>query len=65
MCVHTCHWIVCTNCRKLAEEFGETKREALELAKEEGFVRKRVPNGSMWDFCPTCYEKYLAEEDDD
>ena len=45
-------------CNKEAES-GETKRESLQLAKAEGFRRVKVPNGTMWDFCPACYEKTM------
>lgn len=54
MSIHSYHYVRCTNCGKQSEEAGETKREALTHAKLDGFVRRRVENGSMWDFCSTC-----------
>ena len=40
---------------------ADTKREALSQAKNEGFKRVRVENGSMWDFCPACYNRYKTQ----
>lgn len=42
MCIRSSYRIYCTRCGQYASEAGETKREALALAKMEGFVRKRV-----------------------
>lgn len=51
----------CQRCWKWAGQ-EETKREALEEAKRCGFRRVKVQNGSMWDFCATCYEIYNDEQ---
>ena len=59
MSVSTIFTVHCNDCGVWAsEQSDENKREALELAKAQGFVRVKVPNESMWDFCPKCYEEY-------
>ena len=56
--------MVCTNCGKwLSDPNGgdalhETVAEMKEAANKAGWtVAKKVPNGSMWDFCPRCSVK--------
>ena len=57
MSVSKTYSIHCNNCgRWIGEE--DCLKDAREFAKREGFKRVRVPNGSMWDFCPTCVVRY-------
>jgi hypothetical protein len=59
MCLRIHYYLVCTSCNNQfispdGDHYGETGREVLELARAQGWVRRRVENGSMWDFCPRC-----------
>lgn len=40
----------------------DTKKEALAEARRRGWKRKRVQNGTMWDFCPACAKEYEAQQ---
>jgi len=57
MCVYSYFRLVCTNCQRDYDETGETITEVRTMAKRKGWVFKKVPNGSYWDFCPTCESK--------
>lgn len=61
MTVHRCVYLTCTNCgNQFISEFGpygETAMEVRNQASREGWVRKRVKNGSFWDFCKRCWEE--------
>lgn len=51
VCIH----LSCTNCNAQGylgetESVKQTRKDAADL----GWVYKRVPNGSFWDFCPRC-----------
>ena len=56
MCIRMYCSVVCTQCGRSAELCDDVE-DALETAELAGFIRKRVENGSMWDFCPQCITK--------
>ena len=41
----------------------DTIKDARAEAKRLGFAYVKVPNGSKWDFCPECYQRYLEEKE--
>ncbi len=58
MSISVTYTVFCDSCHWWAEEqSAESKKEALEFAKHEGYRRAKVPNGSYWDFCPKCFNK--------
>lgn len=67
MCILTSYQIICTDCRRMFYDgddnsFFESPEEAMEESEVKGWHCKiRVPNGSDWDFCPSCYERYTKE----
>ena len=63
MTICTIYTVNCQGCGAWAGQ-EDTKRDALTVARRLGFKRVRVKNGSMWDFCPKCYEKYRRGEID-
>lgn len=68
MGIRKSYYLTCTNCNnqfydEVARCFGsaETAKEILEYAKSRGWIRKRVPNGTYWDFCTRCQKKFKEE----
>ena len=59
MCVFSSFRLVCTNCRRQHDEEGETITEVREFGRDNGWIFKKVPNGSYWDICPKCQEGEL------
>lgn len=58
MTVHVRYFLYCTRCNcQFHGEFGETEHEAIEFGAQQGWRRRRVKNGSFWDFCPKCWIK--------
>jgi hypothetical protein len=59
MCVMPLVFLVCTRCRDAFRisgyvEYADSAREILAIARSQGWVRRKVENGSMWDLCPRC-----------
>jgi hypothetical protein len=57
----------CTDCGKqldlLSQYHFEDMDELLEAANVKGWTMQvLVPNGSEWDFCTSCYKKYVTEQ---
>jgi len=61
MCISEYYIVHCTRCGREAPEGCETKTGALTNAKADGFIRKKVQNGSYWDFCPKCQQREIDE----
>lgn len=62
MTAYNCWFIRCQGSRCSKESnIADTRKEAFEEAKEMGFVRVKVENGSYWDFCHECHIKYIVE----
>jgi len=54
------HYILsCTNCGIQLEEAGESITEVREFGRDNGWIFKKVQNGSYWDLCPKCKDKEL------
>jgi hypothetical protein len=49
--------LYCNNCGKEYKESFDDEKDLLEYSALNGWVRKKVENGSEWDFCPKCKEK--------
>ena len=47
----------CTRCGSNYPEQDENLRDLRRYAKQNGWVYKKVENGSMWDFCPRCQQR--------
>lgn len=56
MCIFTRYTLRCTNCGREYYESMDNIDDLLLYSSENGWVRKRVENGSEWDFCPKCIE---------
>jgi hypothetical protein len=57
--------ITCTQCGKPAPDRGaETEEEAIGYAADDGWNQHRVPNGSLWEFCPECWQRFRSEAND-
>lgn len=59
MTVHMQFYLVCTKCSnqfhsRTGDHYGENASEIRERAKAEGWARRKVPNGALWDLCPRC-----------
>lgn len=59
MTVRVQYYLVCTNCNNqfispCGGNYGETAKEIRELAAGQGWVYKKVENGTFWDICPSC-----------
>ncbi len=60
MSIVTTHTVYCDACgNKFAEESAESIDDAINLSRRQGFVRDKVQNGSMWDFCQECYQRHI------
>ena len=55
--VHKLVVLHCTQCSREYHERDESVRALRSYAKKEGWVYKKVENGSYWDFCPKCVER--------
>lgn len=70
MCINAVYYLVCTDCRKMFYDemqngHFESREEVIEEATASGWhCQVLVPNGSKWDFCPSCYEVYQQEKED-
>lgn len=66
MTIQTSHTVTCDGTRrKGCDSYAastDTKRGALDEARLEGFKRVKVANGSYWDFCKSCHEKWKRGE---
>jgi hypothetical protein len=52
------YYVPCTNCNSRHGPYSDTPEGAKEEAKELGWaIDVLVPNGSLWDFCPSCWKK--------
>lgn len=61
MCVRKHYCLVCTNCNNqyYSDKYKqfvvtETAWAVRKYAREDGWIYKRVGNGSYWDFCTRC-----------
>jgi len=69
MCVRRHTYLVCTNCnnqfidrdRSRCWDVAEYAKTIRKIAKDQGWKRAKVANGSMWDFCPRCWAKHAEE----
>lgn len=56
--IHCSYRITCTRCNKREHcDGGETAFEALIAAKKVGWHVARVKNGSIWEYCPECWDR--------
>lgn len=69
MCVRWDCYLVCTRCNnqfysRERDNFvrGKSAAEVREIARGEGWVYRKVANGSMWDFCPLCWMRHQDEQ---
>lgn len=67
MSVHKHYYLVCTDCGNQfvspdGDHYGESSRDVRYLAKERGWAYAKVPNGSMWDFCPKCNKAWKESQ---
>ena len=63
MTIQTSYWVRCTACNNEESRLEESPEDAKESAMIDGFcVDVRVPNGSLWDFCPKCWVAYMKEK---
>lgn len=66
MTMQTSHNVTCDGTRRKGctsyASSADTKMEALSESRREGFRRVKVKNGSYWDFCSSCYEKWNRGE---
>lgn len=57
MSTHARYSVRCDSCNRHEFSQGDdTEMDALLGARHLGWRREKVPNGSMWDFCPTCVQ---------
>lgn len=68
MSVRRLFYLACTNCNNQfthidGDHYGETAGEVRMLARENGWLYKKVKNGSMWDFCPRCWRSYQEHKE--
>lgn len=60
--------LICSDCGKQFRNkrnlsFFEEKEELIEEAELLNWkCLIKVPNGSLWDFCPECYDYYKTKE---
>lgn len=51
--------VFCNQCSTHVGDTSDTSaREARSIARSAGWARVRVPNGSLWDFCPKCLAEF-------
>ena len=68
MTIHTLYSVTCTACnrRELSDQLEthwESPEEAIEVGVSKGWgMQILAPNGSRWDFCPSCYTHHLNEQ---
>ena len=58
----TFYRLYCTECGREYKEPFDDKDDLLFYASQNGWIRKKVENGSEWDFCPKCVEKLKLKE---
>ena len=49
--------LYCTNCGREYKESFDDEKDLLKYSELNGWIRKKVENGSEWDFCPKCKEE--------
>ena len=53
--ITTRYTLRCSYCDRVEyKESFDDVNDLLEYAAKDGWVRKKVENGSEWDFCPKC-----------
>lgn len=58
MSIFTRYTLRCTNCDRVEyKESFDDIGDLLEYSKRDGWIRKKVENGSTWDFCPKCIKE--------
>lgn len=68
MSIRTNYYLVCTACNNqfMSRKYGNyfySPEEAKECAVASGYhVDIEVFNGSLWDFCPACWENRESNE---
>lgn len=51
--------VTCDACNKCESSFpGSTEHEARMIAVDCGWTRRRMQNGSAWDLCPECGDRF-------
>ena len=62
MTIHKHYMLYCTSCNR--EYQGEVFEsvEDVNTYYPNDWEKKRVENGSIWDFCPKCVEYYETHE---
>jgi len=65
MSVFTLYQLTCTQCGREYKELFDDINDISVYPPREGWVKRIVPNGSEWDFCPKCLEKYEEEKDEE
>ncbi len=51
--------LICDNCGREYKEYFDEKDDALIYPHKNGWIRKKVENGSEWDSCPDCIKKII------
>jgi len=55
MSIFTNYTLRCTNCNRVEyKESFDNIDDLLYYSAKDGWIRKKVENGSEWDFCPKC-----------
>lgn len=53
--IHKRFRMTCNCCnRREFDQGDESHKELLENAWSNGWTRRTVPNGAIWDLCPSC-----------
>ena len=52
--IHTHYRITCDKCNRREYDGDEDETDTLIYAHVNGWRRRQVQNGAMWDFCPEC-----------
>ena len=58
---HMAYRLTCDNCNKIDCDGFDDEKALLDHAESIGWKFIKVPNGSIWDYCPDCARQHLTE----